>query len=55
MRKLGQTQAICAKMKKAGRDFVVLHFDLPDEKVYERLASRIVCEECGNNANCGEV
>lgn len=51
LRKLGQTQAICAKMQKAGRDFVVLHFDLPDEVVYERLASRIVCAKCGNNAH----
>lgn len=51
LRKLGQTQAVCAKMKKAGRDFVVLHFDLPDEVVYERLASRIVCAECWNNAH----
>jgi hypothetical protein len=37
-------------MQKVGREFVVLHFDLPDEVVYERLASRIVCGKCGNNA-----
>lgn len=55
LRKLGQTQAICAKMKKAGRDFIVLHFDLPDEVVYERLANRIVCSECGNNAKWGVI
>jgi hypothetical protein len=38
-------------MQKADRDFVVLHFDLPDEVVYQRLAGRIVCKKCGNNAN----
>ena len=42
-------------MQKAGREFVVLHFDLPDEIVYQRLASRIVCRKCGNNANWGKV
>jgi hypothetical protein len=42
---------ICEEMQKAGREFVVLHFDLPDEVVYHRLASRIVCGKCGNNAN----
>ena len=51
LRKLWQTKAICEAMQKAGRDFVVLHFDLPDEIVYERLASRIVCSKCGNNAH----
>jgi hypothetical protein len=30
-------------MQKAGREFIVLHFDLPDEIVYQRLSSRIVC------------
>jgi hypothetical protein len=30
-------------MQKSGREFVVLHLDLPDDIVYERLASRIVC------------
>jgi hypothetical protein len=33
-------------MQKAGREFVVLNFDLPDEVVYDRLASRIVCKNC---------
>ena len=51
LRKMWQTQAICKEMQKAGREFVVLHFDLPDEIVYQRLASRIVCKKCGNNAN----
>jgi adenylate kinase len=32
-----------------------LHFDLPDEIVYQRLASRIVCGKCWNNANWGKV
>jgi adenylate kinase len=32
-----------------------LHFDLPDEVVYQRLASRIVCGKCGNNANWWKV
>jgi len=51
LRKLYQTQKICELMQKSGREFVVLHFDLPDEVVYQRLAGRIVCGECGNNAN----
>jgi len=55
LRKMWQTQAICKEMQKAGREFVVLHFDLPDEIVYQRLASRIVCRKCGNNANWGKV
>jgi hypothetical protein len=38
-------------MQNAGREFVVLHFGLSDEIVYQRLASRIVCGKCGNNAN----
>jgi adenylate kinase len=32
-----------------------LHFDLPDEVVYQRLAGRIVCKKCGNNANWGKI
>lgn len=55
LRKMWQTQAICKEMQKAGREFIVLHFDLPDEIVYQRLASRIVCKQCGNNANWGHV
>ena len=55
LRKMWQTQAICKEMQKAGREFVVLHFDLPDEIVYQRLAFRIVCGKCGNNANWGQV
>ena len=55
LRKMWQTQMICEEMQKAGREFVVLHFDLPDEVVYHRLASRIVCGKCGNNANWWEV
>lgn len=55
LRKLWQTQAICKEMQKAGREFVVLHFDLPDDVVYQRLASRIVCSKCWNNAKLGEV
>ena len=51
LRKLYQTQKICELMQKAGREFVVLHFDLPDDVVYERLASRIVCWKCWNNAH----
>ena len=51
LRKIWQTQAICEEMQKAGREFVVLHFDLPDEVVYRRLASRIVCKKCWNNTN----
>ena len=51
LRKIWQTKAICEQMQKAGREFIVLHFDLPDENVYQRLASRIVCWKCGNNAN----
>ena len=51
LRKMYQTQKVCELMQKAGREFVVLHFDLPDEVVYQRLASRIVCGKCGNNAN----
>ena len=50
LRKMWQTQAICKEMQKAGREFIVLHFDLPDEIVYQRLASRIVCGKCGNNS-----
>lgn len=50
LRKLKQTQLVCEKLKKAWRDFVVLHFDLPDEIVYERLAARIVCSHCWDNA-----
>jgi predicted kinase len=38
LRKLYQTQKVCELMQKTGREFVVLHFDLPDEVVYERLA-----------------
>ena len=55
LRKMWQTQAICNEMVKVGRDFVVLHFDLPDEVVYERLASRIVCWKCWNNSNWWKV
>ena len=55
LRKMWQTKAICEEMKKAGRDFIVLHFDLPDEVVFERLASRIVCKKCWNNAKWGTV
>ncbi len=55
LRKIWQTKAICEQMQKAGREFVVLHFDLPDEIVYQRLSSRIVCWKCGNNANWGIV
>ena len=55
LRKMWQTQAICKEMQKAGREFVVLNFDLPDEVVYQRLASRIVCKKCWNNANGGKV
>lgn len=55
LRKMWQTKAICEEMKKAGRDFIVLHFDLPDEVVFERLASRIVCKKCWNNAKWGNV
>lgn len=51
LRKLYQTQKVCELMQKSGREFVVLHFDLPDEVVYQRLASRIICGNCGNNAN----
>lgn len=51
LRKLYQTQKVCELMQKSGREFVVLHFDLPDEIVYQRLASRIICGDCGNNAN----
>jgi hypothetical protein len=29
---------VCELMQKSGREFVVLHFDLPDEVVYQRLA-----------------
>ena len=51
LRKLYQTQKVCELMQKTGREFIVLHFDLPDEVVYKRLASRIVCGKCWNNAN----
>lgn len=51
LRKMWQTQSICKKMQESWRDFIVIHFDLPDEIVYERLASRIVCAKCGNNAH----
>ena len=50
LRKVWQTKAVCLEMQKVGREFVVLHFDLPDEVVYERLGSRMVCEKCWNNA-----
>ena len=51
LRKLYQTQKICELMQRSGREFIVLHFDLPDDVVYKRLAWRIVCGDCGNNAN----
>jgi len=51
LRKMYQTQKVCELMQKAGREFVVLHLDLPDDVVYERLASRIVCWKCWNNAD----
>jgi len=51
LRKLYQTQKVCELMQNAGREFVVLHIDLPDDVVYQRLASRIVCWKCWNNAN----
>ena len=51
LRKMEQTQAICKKMQEAWRDFIVIHFDMPDDIVYERLASRVVCAKCGNNAH----
>lgn len=49
LRKLWQTKAICQKMQEVGRDFIVLHFDLEDDVVYQRLASRVICGKCGNN------
>ena len=55
LRKPYQTQKICELMQKSGREFVVIHLDLPDEIVYDRLFSRIVCWKCGNNANGWEV
>ena len=55
LRKMWQTQAICKEMQKAGREFIVLNFDLSDEVVYQRLASRIVCKKCWNNANWWKV
>ena len=55
LRKIWQTEAICEQMKNVGREFVVLHFDLPDDEVFHRLASRIVCGKCGNNANWWNV
>lgn len=55
LRKLYQTQKICELMQKSDREFVVLHFDLPDEVVYQRLAGRIVCKECWNNANWWDI
>jgi len=55
LRKMWQTKLICEEMKKFGRDFIVLHFDLPDEIVYERLASRVVCWKCWNNSNWWNV
>ena len=55
LRKVWQTKAICEEMQKAGREFIVLHFDLPDEVVYERLASRIVCKECWNNSKIWKI
>lgn len=51
LRKLEQTQKICELMQSAWREFVVLHFDLADEIVYQRLASRIVCSKCWNNSH----
>ena len=46
LRKIWQTKAICKEMENLGREFIVLHFDLPDEIVYQRLASRIMCSKC---------
>lgn len=51
LRRVEQTQKVCAAMQSAWREFIVLHFDLPDDVVYERLASRIVCGNCWNNAH----
>lgn len=55
LRKIWQTQAICKEIQKAGREFLVLHFDLSDDVVYQRLTSRVICSKCGNNANWWNV
>jgi adenylate kinase len=55
LRRSWQAKAICEKMKEYWREFIVINFDLDDETVYERLASRVVCAECGNNAIWGIV
>ena len=55
LRKMWQAKAICEKMKECWREFIVINFDLDDKTVYERLASRVVCSECGNNAIWGKV
>ena len=51
LRKFEQTQKVCKAMQNVWREFIVLHFDLPDEIVYQRLASRIVCNKCWNNSH----
>ena len=55
LRKIWQTQAICKEMQKNWREFIVLNFDLPDDVVYQRLASRIVCKQCWNNSNWWKI
>jgi len=55
LRKIWQTQAICEEMQKAGREFVVLNFDLPDEVVYHRLGSRTICSKCWSSVHVSDL
>ena len=45
-RKIGQTIQIVEKMWDKERLFSVVNIDIPEEEVYKRLTSRIVCKSC---------
>lgn len=51
MRKIGQNKAIMSQLLKRNREFVVIELVVPKEVVYERLANRIICKDCGKNFN----
>ena len=51
MRKTGQTKAIMNQLLKRKREFVVIELVVPEKIVYERLANRVICKDCGTNFN----
>lgn len=51
MRRLWQTKTIMEQIQTRNRDFIVIELIIPEEEVYQRLANRIMCKNCGANFN----